>query len=70
MKLFWWNLNNKEKSQRSFFLAPFCLLLLLNPSPEGFFILNKYIVCSFGILVFVCQGFYYKNKSKKEITKK
>jgi hypothetical protein len=60
----WWKLSDSEKSKRSFWLAPFCLLILFLPetaSFEGHWNYTITFVCLFGFLI---QGYVYKRKSR------
>ncbi|WP_260260720.1 hypothetical protein [Vibrio intestinalis] len=69
MKLFWWNLNNREKAKRSFILAPFFLTFALLPNEIAPFPPYSLIVAIGAALLMVGQGFYYKHKADKEVHK-
>lgn len=66
MKLFWWNLNNREKAKRSFILAPFFLLFAFLPNEFAPFQPYGLIIIACSALLMVGQGFYYKRKADKE----
>jgi hypothetical protein len=61
----WWKLNNSEKSKRSYWLAPFCLLILLLPETAGFEGHWKYTIAFAGVFGFLVQGYIYKRKSRQ-----
>lgn len=62
----WWKLTNKEKAERSFILAPFCLLILLLPYEASSVFYTKYCVAGTGFMGFIIQGLKYKNKDSKD----
>lgn len=59
----WWKLSDIEKSKRSYWLAPFCLLLLFLPEIGGFKDHWKYTVPFAGFFGFLVQGYIYRRKS-------
>lgn len=63
-KLFWWNLNTREKARRSFILAPiFGLMFLLQSNDSTLFGLDKWAVALVSTILMLLQGLYYYRKS-------
>lgn len=63
MKILWWSLNNREKANRSFFIAPFCLLLFFIDTLNLIFGYALPLICC---SLFVLQGLFYRWRANKE----
>lgn len=64
MKLWWWQLNNREKANRLFYIAPFTLIFLFLSDSTSFLTLNKWELSISAMMLIVIQGCYFKFKEK------
>ena len=62
----WWKLSDKEKSERSYILAPFCILIIFVPFSPGYNGWFKFAFIAISILGFIIQGIRYDKKHKSK----
>ena len=64
-KLFWWNLNNQEKAQRSFILTPIVgMFVYFAVLDSTFSSLVQWEIIVGSMVFMLIQAFYYKLKDK------
>mgnify|MGYP003680668697 CR=1 FL=1 len=64
-KLWWHDMDDQEKANRSFLFIPFSFLFLLLPDTVKFLVLDRYIITAIVAVVLLIQGIYYLLKAKR-----